>query len=532
MLQNEGDAFFMVDLGREQAMHVSWCWWLLALVAAVGVASEVTAAPPPAGDASHANSQRAGLSETPAFSAIHAELEQMAGDLPYLSVDCVLLDCPEPFYKAANPEDDRCHERILSRLLDLQYAPEVLQKLCSDENAKVRTLAMVALFDREDPSHLPRFVSLADDRTPTFDAYPPFAAAGFGIEPGPRTQAVGDVAQRMVEFYLGKAGIQCGNRRLSQPDFEDYWAARKDRPYSASWFSVQWARAAQGSLSPSPERVDRLRAVRHRIDRLPADDHAWTLLWLHGSIQNDMLVTEKELVDVAQELGPDKLLLMLQHEIPCDDPDIRRGGGAYTAMMLWVLKHSAQLLRLDQAPAVEACADRPPLPCSSFMDSLLEPSPPTQRKLRSPWWMIASADLQPERATAILHAAMAEFNKTSDGAHRAELAVALWRLGRTTEIPYLVDWFYDEPVLMNQSPDPRAQFLHQLAENPVVELASLVAAIVDDPRFSDLGYRPVKELKSMTDGWTRHDRVRTPPLPEWKASIRTWRAMWSAEENR
>ncbi len=513
-------------------MHVSWCWWLLALVVAVGVASDVTAASPPAGDASHADSRQTSLSETPAFSAIRTEFAQMADDLPYLTVDCVLLDRPEPFYRAANPEDDRRRERILGRLLDSQYAPEVLHKLSSDENPKVRTLAMVALFDREDPSDLPRFVAMADDRTPTFDAYPPLADVRFGIDPGPREQTVGDVAQRMVEFYLGKAGVQCGSRRLSQPDFDDYWAERKDRPYLASWFSVQWARAAQGSLSPPPERIDRLRAVRHRIDRLPADDRAWLLLWLHGSIQNDMLVTEKELVDAAQGLGPDKLLLMLQHEIPCDDPDIRRHGGAHTEMILWVLRHSAQLLRPDQAPAVEACADRPPLPSSSFMDSLLEPSPPAARKLRSPWWMIASADLQPERATAILHAAMAEFHKTSDGAHRVELALALWRLGRTTEIPYLVDWFYGEPVLVNQSPDPQAQFLHRIAENPVVELPSLVAAIVDDPRFSDLGYRPVKELKSITDGWTRHDRVRPVPLPEWKASIRTWRAMWDAEKNR
>ena len=500
-------------------MHISGCGWLLALVVAVGVAADVTA-----------DSRQTGQSETPAFSTIRAEFAQMADDLPYLTVDCVLLDRPEPFYRAANPEDDRRHERILGRLLDSRYAPEVLHKLSSDENPKVRTLAMVALFDREDPSELPRFASMADDGASTFGAYPSLAPAHFGNDPGPREQTVGDVAQRMVEFYLGKAGFQCGSGRLSQPDFDNYWAARKDRPYSASWFSVQWTRAAQGSLSPCPERIDRLRAVRHRIDRLPADDRAWTLLWLHGSIQNDMLVTEKELLDAAQGLGSDKLLLMLQHEIPCGNPDIRRRGGAYTEMILWVLRHSAQLLHPDQAPAVEACADRPPLPCPSFMDTLLEPAPPSERKLRSPWWMIASADLQPERATAILHAAMAEFDKTSDGAHRVDLAAALWRLGRTSEIPYLVDWFYGEPVFVNQSPDPRAGFLHQIAENRVVELPRLVAAIVDDPRFSDLEYGPVRELKCMTDVWTRHGRVRAVPLPEWKASIRTWRAMWGAEE--
>ena len=264
MLRNEGGAFFMVNLGEEQTMHISGCGWLLALVVAFGVASEVTA-----------DSRQTGQSETPAFSAIRAEFAQMADDLPYLTVDCVLLDRPEPFYRAANTEADRRDERILGRLLDSQYAPEVLHKLCSDENPKVRTLAMAALFDREDPSDLPHFVAMADDGASTFDAYPPLAPANFGTDPGPCEQTVGDLAQRMVEFYLGKAGVQCGSRRLSQSDFEDYWAARKDQSYSASWFSVQWARAAQGSLSPPPERIDRLRAVRHRIDRLPADDRAW-----------------------------------------------------------------------------------------------------------------------------------------------------------------------------------------------------------------------------------------------------------------
>jgi hypothetical protein len=175
---------------------------------------------------------------------------------------------------------------------------------------------------------------------------------------------VGDFAAWMVRFYTEKAGYGAGTVQALQASFKEYWPARRTRPFCASWFAVQLDRAHRGSYPTPRDCLDKVRAVRRKIDALPADDRAWTLLWLYGDCQE--LVDEKELVQICRELGPQKLLLMLRGAPPSQDPDIQpdaanpgSGWRGYrcTRMSEFVLLHARDLLSAEDAGKIHGLVD-------------------------------------------------------------------------------------------------------------------------------------------------------------------------------
>jgi hypothetical protein len=201
------------------------------------------------------------------------------------------------------------------------------------------------------------------------------------------------VAAAFVNVYLRAAGYYYGVQgKGKDAGFDAYWALRKDRAFGASWFAVQLSRAEQGTSPTPPGRLARIRFVRRRIDGLPPPDRAWTLLWLSGENGGAALVTEEELLNACQELGPDRLLQMLRQQPPSDDPDLRartNNNGPYKRMTWFVLRHARALLRPGDAEALLAC-ERWERDYQNHR--VIDPN-------ITPYWATAAADLQPQKDT-------------------------------------------------------------------------------------------------------------------------------------
>lgn len=148
------------------------------------------------------------LSET---ERTRAELAQVAAQIRFLSVAPIVYDQPDEGYRAIDEVERREHLRLLARVTDRARPKDALLALLQDGDPKIRTLAALALFDRDDPSVLPALFVLCDDDAPTFEGYDPRAFSppewsvwGIDVErPHVDTveQTVGQFATAMISLY-------------------------------------------------------------------------------------------------------------------------------------------------------------------------------------------------------------------------------------------------------------------------------------------------------------------------------------------
>lgn len=435
------------------------------------------------------------------------EFERLAGQLPYLSLDSVLYDRPTPYFQVADRSKSEAHFRILTTVTDGTHSKEALLDLLSHSDPKVRTLAAVALFDQEDPSTLSALVELAEDDAPTFDGvldgHAKLSRPWLGLSatgPPPLKQTVGDIAKKMVGFYMERSGFHYGVVHKTQPGFAAYWDARKNRPHCAGWFAVQLARASQG-ISPTQKNcINRIRAVRRRIDQLPADQRAWVLLWLYKENGSDVLATEEELIEAGKKLGAKKLLLMLQNKIPSDDPDLQpraRNNWPYQRMSLFILRHADQLLRSRDSDSLLACER---WQRNYQQHGIGDPT-------ITPWWAIAAARLKPENASAILHAAMRRFQGQSDSDERSALCVAMWQLTGRSNMDFLVDWFYEDAPERGAFPHSRGAFIEAMGKD--ANGREILSRLLQDPRLAALDWQSLERLVRVINAW-----IETPLVTE------------------
>lgn len=433
--------------------------------------------------------------EKPDMQETRADFERLAAQLPYLSVQAVLFDRPAYHFSAADRNECEEHNRILQEATDGKYPIEALFTLLAHGDPEVRTLAAVALFDREDPSVIPALVELCGDGARTYDDHVMLFATPvdlIGVEPPPVRQTVGDVAKKLVGFYMKRSGFRYGVEHKTEPGFTEYWEARKNRAHCAGWFAVQLVRASQGT-SPTPKnRIEHIRAVRKRIDELPGDERSWVLLWLYGDPGSDALVTEDELVEACRELGPGKLLLMLQNEIPGDDPDLqprRMNNWGWRRMTLFVLRHADQLLGPGDSDELLACERWQRDYQKHGIDD------PTI----TAWWAVGAAHLRPDSASQILHAAMGRFQGKYDADERSTLCVAMWQLCGRSEREFIVDWFYQDTPQLGSFPNCRGSFIKAVSDDP--DGRAIILRIIEDDRLADIDWQSLERLLRVVNGW-------------------------------
>jgi hypothetical protein len=279
-----------------------------------------------------------------------------------------------------------------------------------------------------------------------------------------------------------------------QQRFANYWQKRKDRKYCASWFAVELLRAICGGQPPSTDcRTDILR-VRHQIDQLSPDDRAWTLLYLRTIYDQDspdypnLLVTQDELVKILQQLGSDKLLLVLQRRIATDDPDLS------PSMVgdMFLLKHALAFFRTQDADAIIAQGQWE-------TDEAGNGYP-----MRSAWWWIAAAQLQPDKADDILHQGYDALRKVEKAADAlTPLTLALWRSGGEKEAAFLTDWYYlsDTEFARFIHVQLRNDFIDSLVKTARPSDKRFLAHLLQDPRAASIDPETMSHFAIAINGW-------------------------------
>jgi hypothetical protein len=439
---------------------------------------------------------RAGENQT-SFTPTEAReaMERFAAECPYLDLSAVVFDRPDRFVTKARPADEAAFQRVLGEIGSPQFSKEALTRLLSHPVPKVRTLAIVALYQREDPQVLPSLVPLTGDDSPTFDT--PGLVNESGRLGRPEAQTVGKIASRIVGFYLKWAGLgfYYRNKQTAEAEFGAYWKPRSQRSHCASWFAVQLARASQGTIPTLSNRVDHIRKVRERIDQLPGDERAYVLLSLRGEAGADALVSESELISLCKGVGPEKLIRILQRNHPSDDPDLqpgRRDIFHYKSLCVWILDHAAELLRPENIEDLKAC-ERKELEYAR--NGSAEPI------LGNAWARAVAALEDPATRTKGLHEAYKRFEGEGNLWERARLSAALWKHGGDTETQFLTEWFYGEEPERGTSPHALANFVIEVSACELPSGRKLMAAIIRDPRFERLDFQTLEAILEAVNGW-------------------------------
>ncbi len=412
--------------------------------------------------------------------------------------------------------------------------------LLKHKDPKVRTLALVALYNLEDPRLLPEIFRHVTDQGVTFVAMPYVAHSFYTPEMSLtddmiKPQTVGTIATAILNPYLESGGYSYGplgvpgeSGERGEPGFREYWKAHAGRSTSAGWWSVRLARAGHMTTPTPPERYAPITRLRTQIDRLPEPDRTLTLLRLHGDswAGGGVLVSPEELIVLLKKLGSDSLVDLLKRKIRSDDPDLQPGyaKGAYATMCLFILQNSGALLRPTDAQALlyQEAWER------DFQKHNRESWERDRQNHRaiepmiSPWWAIGAAQLNDKEADSILKLAYARFQGRYDSQHQLELAHALWRLVGDAQAATVADWIYNE--LANSS-GQGSKMLDKMLRTNGRRNDILAKTLIQDRRFDELNWRSLEVLAKRMNAWSGKEIVSVQELesaspPMWDFSIR------------
>lgn len=428
-------------------------------------------------------------------SEMRRRMEASITRFSHFATDDIVANRPT---KTGWPENMIAEQAELSaQLQKWSRQPEALRTLLDDHDPKVRTLALGALFVREDPHDLPLIASLADDNTPTF----PLAHSSFNSSPqiDPKEivtpQTVGQAAGRFLEVYLRAA--HCKPNR----SFAEYWSRRKSRTTCASWFLVKTERATRNISPFDITHQQDLQRVMDEIKRLPAPDRAWTQVYLRCLSFTDIgdALTDEMCVAVLKQVGPDQIIRFLKRQRVTDDPDLEfdeldpESSRVYSFMSHFLLNHVRDLLRAQDAPTLLACEE---FERKSTSRTLIGASPS---------WAAAAAELigesDPAAARKIIEAALERFplSNISGGREQAVLIGRLWRIEGLKEKRRIVDWFYkaQAKVVREKSDESNHGCVDLLrsvraAKRPNTD--ELMLIIIEDSRFDQIDLPAMKEL--------------------------------------
>jgi hypothetical protein len=384
-------------------------------------------------------------------------------------------------------------QRVLEELRSAGDKRQEIVPLLQHRDPRVRTLALGALFVREDPKDLPLIASLMGDGTETL---PHLGMSGqsmggrLPLSSFESRQTVGDVAQSMIAFYLGAAGQHPGGSlfvsdgrpfgNVSSSAFDKYWSERRDRSYTAGWFLVKMWRATRRTTPLQRAYEPDVRRVLAEIDGLSPDQRRWTLVWVwNNQRQIDALVSDAAMVATLKVAGPDTLMKVVRGESPIDDPDLRGDRLASVGTTAFILAHAPSLLRPSDATAVLATPEAEAYRGANLMFVA------AAARLRG------LEDIESAATSLKNHIQAIPLTGFFGGRDQARLAFALWQMRGVAERPYLIEWFYTMLPAQRRSPDDLEYFLRAVEKERRPDTMTLLAGIVADRRFDNVDWTPL-----------------------------------------
>ena len=415
--------------------------------------------------------------------------------------------------------------RLEADLRAIGSKPDALRLLLKDPDPRVRTVALGALFVREDPHDLPFIASLMSDTGPTVPDLHESMSAMPMLSAVPRLQpldqvesplTVGRVARSMIHFYFEAAHIPFRGDFVGQPlfpqasteellaAFNAYWAERKDRAHCASWYLVKLERATRRTEPVQPQYQSDIDAVFAQIKASPSPERDWTLFFaVNGEVLPDAryIVSDAMLLRAAKAIGPDALMDFLLLKPISSDPDLHFTGDypdprkeVFFLISRFILEHAPELLRPTDAKVLRANATNDLQHWQSTTGL----------------WMAAANALDAvqdhAKGVAQMKADFAKFpaNNWGDQGEQMQLAIGLWRLSGAREKDFLVQWFYSLPSAENIS--HREGFLRAVDTEARADTPDLLKVIVADPRFDTTDWSVLVQLLQIAGG------SRTTPL--------------------
>jgi hypothetical protein len=437
--------------------------------------------------------------ETPsafAKDSTRSRLEEMARNCSHFSLTVIVRNQDLRLWPPGSNVLVLEQQRLVKDLLELKDSQKTLERLLEHTDPKVRTLALGALFLRQDGRDLPLIGRVLGEAALTFpDLHnSPHSAGG----PRPITeveqpQSVGDVAQAMLGFWgvpvTGQQVDRNGHiekRFVTSKDFQQYWKKYAGRQYSASWFEVKMKRATGQTIPILSTRKPAIQRVLAQLNSIPMPDRAWIQLYVLAPDvwfelePEDLVITDDELISMIKPLGPDALLRFLQRQKISDDPALfmDKQNGQFVRMSNFILRHADNLMAAKDADALLAC------------EYVLRDSDSI-----NPSWAIGAALVQPSRASQILRLALARKTQSLES-DAGRLAGALWRIRGPSEMDFLVHWFYETlPTSTPNMPgnEPVA-FLWEVEAAKRPDTKQLIAALVKDSRFDSTDWDTLVEL--------------------------------------
>lgn len=397
---------------------------------------------------------------------------------------------------------------LLQHLKAASKQRDALLPLLEHDDPKVRTLALGALFQREDAQDLPLIASLLDDDAPTFlDLTDETGSHGaFNISSDQeRAQTVTTVASAML-VHWGAPDNDEGYRNVlivtgEQPNLKKADFNRWSREFAADIKNVKLRRGQDGRrMEPALAlyQADTKRVLAD-LQTLPLYERALAAFHISLWYQSQYFDTDalrKTALASFKELGHAEVVRILKlnqkDRLPAIPPpfarsyenDPLRGDGWYSPQYAqeFILYHGQELLLPEDVPF------------------LLEGEKSTDRYERSNW-VITAADLaysrSPSEARAIIQDALPRYPVTdgSHGSNRAALLSILWRHEGMKAAPELVEKFYMATA------DGLAQysllgFIDRMARP---DTQDLLAVIVADKRAEQLKPYVLKELLDMVN---------------------------------
>ncbi len=435
--------------------------------------------------------------------------QRLAPTLRYFDINQVLYDRFQPYGKPSYNGLPTEEKSVFAEINSPHHSTANLLPLLKDKDAKVRTLALAALYAKEDAKLLPQFASMVDDHEKTYSEPLRIALRSpANALPPMQEKTVGQIAEAIVRFYMEAAGYHYGVKGSGQePGFSQYWHQRKDRNYCASWFAIKLRRASTGTSPTDKTRADKIASVRAQIDKISGADRDWILLWLQTENGFDLLASEADINRALKRLGADNLAKMLQRKIPTTDPDLKMRKSndfSYKSLMLCVLKRAASHLRRDQVDMLLAC-DRWERAYQEHQisDPLIGPN-----------FAIAAAQLDPSRANELLKNEFARLDKDFYGYQKAELAAALWQSAGLKETAFLLNCFYDSSSFYKtgQYSHFRPEWLKAIGRSEH-DRKHLLKTLIYDPRFTKFadcsGLQALIEVTSKLNGKPTADAAHT-----------------------